>query len=107
MIVREIVQALDLKVIAGSVELNREITGGYCADLLSCVMARAKANVIIDGRPEEDDAILQESRIDIERPFTAAVLFNHHGYQVHFSPSGIPFFSVMTVVTFALASRNA
>ncbi len=43
MIVREIVQALDLKVIAGSVELNREITGGYCADLLSCVMARAKA----------------------------------------------------------------
>jgi serine kinase of HPr protein (carbohydrate metabolism regulator) len=42
-IVREIVQALDLKVVAGSAALSRAITGGYCADLLSCVMARAKA----------------------------------------------------------------
>ncbi len=36
-------QTLNLKVIAGNAALNREITGGYCADLLSCVMARAKA----------------------------------------------------------------
>ena len=43
MIVREIVQALDLKVVAGSQTLEQEITGGYSADLLSCVMARAKA----------------------------------------------------------------
>ncbi len=42
MIVREIVQALDLKVVAGSQALDREITGGYSADLLSSVMARAK-----------------------------------------------------------------
>jgi hypothetical protein len=41
--VQEIAQALDLKIEAGSSALNREITGGYCADLLSCVMARAKA----------------------------------------------------------------
>jgi predicted transcriptional regulator len=41
-IVREIVQALDLKVVAGSAALEHKITGGYCADLLSCVMARAK-----------------------------------------------------------------
>ena len=41
--VQEIAQALDLKIEAGSSVLNREITGGYCADLLSCVMARAKA----------------------------------------------------------------
>jgi predicted transcriptional regulator len=41
-IVREIVQALDLKVVAGSQALSHEITGGYSADLLSCVMARAK-----------------------------------------------------------------
>ena len=43
MIVREIVQALDLKLVAGSQALSQEITGGYSADLLSCVMARAKA----------------------------------------------------------------
>jgi hypothetical protein len=41
--VQEIAQALDLKIEAGSSALNREITGGYSADLLSCVMARAKA----------------------------------------------------------------
>ncbi len=43
MLVREIAQTLNLTVIAGSASLDREITGGYCADLLSCVMARAKA----------------------------------------------------------------
>ncbi len=42
MIVREIVQALELQVVAGNAVLNRQITGGYSADLLSCVMARAK-----------------------------------------------------------------
>ena len=41
--VEKVAQALDLKIEAGSSALNREITGGYCADLLSCVMARAKA----------------------------------------------------------------
>ena len=43
MIVREIVEALNLNVVAGSQALSHEITGGYSADLLSCVMARAKA----------------------------------------------------------------
>ncbi len=41
--VREIVQALECQIVAGSSSLDREITGGYCADMLSCVMARAKA----------------------------------------------------------------
>ena len=38
----EIVQALGLKVVAGSNLLDRELMGGYCADLLSCVMSHAK-----------------------------------------------------------------
>jgi predicted transcriptional regulator len=36
-------QKLDLKVVAGTAVLDRKITGGYSADLLSCVLARAKA----------------------------------------------------------------
>lgn len=40
---REIVQALGLQVVAGSSLLDRGITSGYCADLLSCVMSRAKS----------------------------------------------------------------
>lgn len=43
MIIQDIVRALDLQIVAGHSALNRKITGGYCADLLSCVMARAKA----------------------------------------------------------------
>jgi predicted transcriptional regulator len=40
--VSQVVEALNLHVVAGQSALQREITGGYCADLLSCVMARAK-----------------------------------------------------------------
>jgi predicted transcriptional regulator len=40
--VSQIVEALNLQVVAGHKGLEREITAGYCADLLSCVMARAK-----------------------------------------------------------------
>ncbi|MCX7838867.1 MAG: DRTGG domain-containing protein [Anaerolineae bacterium] len=43
MIVKHVAHALNLQVVAGAQALERDITGGYCADLLSCVMARAKA----------------------------------------------------------------
>ena len=43
MIVNDIVRALNLQVVASAAALSREITGGYSADLLSCVMARARA----------------------------------------------------------------
>ena len=42
MIVREIVEKLCLKAVSGDEALNRTVTGGYSADLLSCAMARAK-----------------------------------------------------------------
>ena len=41
--VRAIVDALDLDILAGEEHLDREVTGGYAADLLSCVMAGADA----------------------------------------------------------------
>jgi predicted transcriptional regulator len=41
--VREIVKVLELQVAAGAKGLDNEITGGYASDLLSCVMAGAKA----------------------------------------------------------------
>lgn len=41
MTVQEIVSALGLDVVAGSSGLNKEITGGYTSDLLSCVIAGA------------------------------------------------------------------
>jgi hypothetical protein len=40
-IVSQIVEALGLTVAAGSQSLEREVTGGYASDLLSCVMAGA------------------------------------------------------------------
>lgn len=39
----EIVEHLGLRVLAGSEHLDREVTGGYVADLLSCVMAGAES----------------------------------------------------------------
>lgn len=42
MTVQEMVDRLRLEVLVGA-DLTREITGGYASDLLSCVMARAKA----------------------------------------------------------------
>ena len=42
MIVEEIVNKLGLQVITPG-DIGQEVTGGYAADLLSCVMAKAKA----------------------------------------------------------------
>ena len=43
MTVRELAAALDLSVLTGNDHLDREVTGGYASDLLSCVMAGARA----------------------------------------------------------------
>jgi predicted transcriptional regulator len=50
----EISQQLSLDVRAAAGELDREVTGGYASDLLSCVMAKAQAGnvwVTIQGHP--------------------------------------------------------
>lgn len=41
--VRDVVEQLKLKVVAGEDGLGREVSGGYVGDLLSCVMAQATA----------------------------------------------------------------
>ena len=43
MIVQDVIRALGLEIAAGADHLGNEITGGYASDLLSCVMAGAKA----------------------------------------------------------------
>ncbi|MCR4407905.1 MAG: DRTGG domain-containing protein [Anaerolineae bacterium] len=40
---REVVAELGLEVAGAADALDREISGGYASDLLSCVMARARA----------------------------------------------------------------
>lgn len=42
----EICHALSLEVRTGAEHLDREVTGGYASDLLSCVMAKAQAGNI-------------------------------------------------------------
>jgi predicted transcriptional regulator len=42
MTVQEIIERLGLGVLSGT-NLSQEITGGYASDLLSCVMAKARA----------------------------------------------------------------
>ena len=43
MTVQDIISALSLQVASSPDHLDREITGGYASDLLSCVMAGAQA----------------------------------------------------------------
>ena len=43
MTLNEIVSALQLKVLTSLPEAQSPVTGGYASDLLSCVMARARA----------------------------------------------------------------
>jgi predicted transcriptional regulator len=52
--VTEVVRALSLKVLSGEKDLERTVTGGYASDLLSLVMAGAKAGniwVTMQGHP--------------------------------------------------------
>lgn len=46
MTVKDVVEALSLKVYSGSAGLNKEVTGGYTSDLLSDVMGNAQAGNI-------------------------------------------------------------
>jgi predicted transcriptional regulator len=51
---QEISQQLSLEVRAAAGNLDRQVTGGYASDLLSCVMAKAQAGnvwVTIQGHP--------------------------------------------------------
>ncbi|MGQ9457697.1 MAG: DRTGG domain-containing protein [Anaerolineae bacterium] len=52
--VQDLVQALSLEVLVGGPSLDRPVTGGYASDLLSRVMAMAKAGnvwVTLQGHP--------------------------------------------------------
>ena len=99
MIVREIVDALQLNVVAGQHGLDRPVTAGYAADLLSCVMARAKtgnvwatlqahpnviavaalldlaAIVVTEGAPVSDDVIAKANAEGIPLLVTAHTTF--------------------------------
>lgn len=44
--VKELIEPLNLKAIAGEQGLDREVKGGYCGDLLSDVMANAPVGCI-------------------------------------------------------------
>ncbi|MBR4030109.1 MAG: AraC family transcriptional regulator [Clostridia bacterium] len=43
MTVKEVVKALNLECLTGGEELDREVNGGYCGDLLSWVMSKAQS----------------------------------------------------------------
>lgn len=43
MTVEELAQRMDLRVLSGEAGLGREVSGGYCGDLLSWVMSRAQS----------------------------------------------------------------
>lgn len=65
MIVREIIHALNLQIVAGRAALDHEVTGGYSADLLSCVMARAKAGNVWATLQAHPNVVAVASLLDL------------------------------------------
>lgn len=54
MVVKELVEALQGRVLAGEDGLGREVRSGYTGDLLSCVIAGARAGAVwvtVQGHP--------------------------------------------------------
>jgi hypothetical protein len=52
--VGDVVEKLAAKVLAGELQLDRHVTGGYVGDLLSCVMAGASTGdlwITVQGHP--------------------------------------------------------
>ena len=46
MLLRDVVKALELEVVAGTGSMDAEVTGGYASDLLSHVMGKAQSGQI-------------------------------------------------------------
>ncbi len=63
--VHEMAGALNMQVIAGEGGADREITGGYAADLLSCVMARAKAGNVWATLQAHPNVVAVASLLDL------------------------------------------
>ena len=62
--VRQVIKQLDLYLVAGS-KIDVEITGGYASDLLSCVMAGAKAGNIWVTLQAHPNIVAVASLIDL------------------------------------------
>ena len=48
-------------------------------------------DVVVDRRADEDDALAQQSRVDVERALAARVLLHDHGDQRHVQPPSCAF----------------
>ena len=40
-------------------------------------------DLVVDGLAEEDDALVEQARIDVEGPLAAGVLLDDHGHEGH------------------------
>ncbi|MBC7224960.1 MAG: serine kinase [Anaerolineae bacterium] len=63
--VHEIVQALSLEVLAGASLLDRPVTGGYASDLLSRVLAAAKAGNVWVTLQNHPNVVAVASLLDL------------------------------------------
>ncbi len=63
--VNDIVQALDLNVICGETQLDRQVQGGYIGDLLSVVMGKAKEDCVWVTVQSHINIIAVASLVDI------------------------------------------
>ena len=68
---------------AGRIDVQVDGLAGMLGLQEQQLRAHQRRNRVVDLAVQEHDAFAQQARIDIERPFSAAGLFHHHGDELH------------------------
>ena len=102
--VREIQETLNLELIAGKKGLDREVTGGYCGDLLSDVMAHSTSGSVWLTIQSHKNILA----VAILKEMAAIILVNGHSPDEETTAKaedeGIPIFR-STATAFQLAGK--
>ena len=65
---------------AGTVDVQLDVLFGVFVLEIEQLGDHQVRNGVVDGGPDKDNAVLQQQRVDVVGPLTAARLFNHHRY---------------------------
>ena len=72
---------------ARRVDVDRDVLVGILGLEVQELSHDEIGDLVVDGRAEEDDALVQQARVDVERPLAARRLLDHHRNQwAHCTP---------------------
>lgn len=93
---RDIAQQLGLDVVAGADHLDNRVTGGYASDLLSCVMAGARAGNVWVTLQAHLNVIAVATLLDLACVIITEGALLEEGALARANEKGIPILSAQT-----------